>query len=278
VLNLVSSDILVLKVSISPPVVHAHIVLKKTSSVVAPVPLPFSGSINNYSCVPFQGPPGPSPPPASHARLVLGQHSGMSGGCPLRFRSKLASPAHKPKLPPGANTAGPFCYQLNDAMGYQLAWSVDLVANTVSVTLSVNAAGGDWVGLGFAPDFPGMNGSDIVLGYVASNGESCVQSLYAEEYVGPPTSINATLDITDPAASYAAGRVSVSFTRPVKSGHNPLQLHPSPESVPFLLMYATGPGPYNDCVAMPGYHQNTRGFSSVDWVNPSTVFDDAKRC
>lgn len=84
-----------------------------------------------------------------------------------------------------------YCYRLNSALNFHLQWTFDTAASTLHVAVSADSQKGDWIALGFQPTFPGMNASDIVLGYLSADGSQCVRSMTAVHYVGTPVDTGA---------------------------------------------------------------------------------------
>ena len=196
-----------------------------------------------------------------------------------------------------------FCYRLNRLLGVTLQWTFDAAASQLHVAISANSQKGDWVAIGFQPTFPGMNASDIVLGYLSAGGSQCVRSMTAVHYVGTPMDTGAIavcslslsfslsssfvcslstlcLQVTDSAVLYDGTRTSLQFSRAFDTGHFPIPQHqaPFPQAMPFHMMWAVGSGPIADCTASPHYHGAHRGAVYINWSQPWLVFDDTTRC
>ena len=66
---------------------------------------------------------------------------------------------------------------LDNAMNYRLWWRVNTTERRLYLAVDVNTTG--WVGLGFSAT-GGMRGSDVVIGYVASDGWAYISDRHAE--------------------------------------------------------------------------------------------------
>lgn len=66
-------------------------------------------------------------------------------------------------------------HQHDDQTGMDLYWSV--IGTKIYVGLKSPGTG--WLAIGFAPEGPGMKGSDIVIGYVQDDGVVAIEDHYA---------------------------------------------------------------------------------------------------
>lgn len=177
-----------------------------------------------------------------------------------------------------------YCYILNDAVEYAIAWNFLIQESKLQVAISVPlnnefiSSDNSYVGLGFAPYFPGMYNADVVLGYNTVSS-SCVRSMYVPYYVGPPID-DSSMPLQDTSVSNNNGRLIVEFTRAFDSGHHNITITKNPREPGvyfFQIMWAVGDAPLT-CSATPHYHGNNRGYRYIDWMNPSSIFPDFMKC
>lgn len=276
-LTLVDADTLLVSVVLSDPVQHLLVTLTRTAT-------------EHTAAAAYGASAGAMPSPEPHAcvygplsfdaaaRLPAG-HPAVPGAslkamCPYQRRQPV-SPAPAVVSDPPAS----FCYVLNSALGYRLSWVNNAAAGTVSITISAPLPPNSWISLGFQDqrNFPFMQGADIVLGYAGSPG--CVRTMFANAAVGTPVD-DSTLTITNSSVEYSGGVLTLSFTRPLNSGHNPLPVvDPAlPQARP-LLMWATGATAANaTCATVPGYHRAARGLHSVWFPDGTLTFPDVMAC
>jgi hypothetical protein len=107
-----------------------------------------------------------------------------------------------------------FCYRMSRTLDVVLQWTVDVAAGQLHAAVSAPTADGNWLGVGFQSqaNFPGMNGSDIVLGYRSAAGQQCVRSMYATRFVGPPDDSTAVKVRIPDALSWSGSNVARSCT------------------------------------------------------------------
>jgi hypothetical protein len=101
--------------------------------------------------------------------------------------------------------------------------------------------------------------------------------MYAAESVGLPVDDSA-LVLSNTGAVYNNGMLSLSFTRALNSGHNPLpnNVTASPFDEP-MFMWAIGNAP-SSCTGSPSYHGYNRGVHIVSVVQPQLTFPDIQVC
>jgi len=239
-----------------------------------------------------------------------GKATGSSSGCPFAklFAKSPARQNENPKTRTGTgtgtNTSYDRCYTLNDRSGFNLAWTLDLDAQTlrcsVSAPVLVSGDGADnrnatWVAIGFRPmsrsheerlivegsghhmNF-GMEGADIVAGSVSGG----VRTMYAALYTGPPTP-DASLKISDASVevvdSAAGPRVVVQFTRPLVGGYLNANFGSDGSILSSFadILWAVGLDSSASDVGC-NYHNNNRGMRVIDWANPEIAMVDAWLC
>jgi hypothetical protein len=238
-------------VQIFPPIVHTHLILKRVAGVQG-IPEASPPQHCNFSQA------GVSSPQSAQPKRAVGP------GCPFHGRSP--APASLP-----STRTGPFCLLLNQQLDYRLVWTMDIANQQLNVIVSANASADSWIAVGFGATFPGMNASDIVLAYGPNaGGPACIRTMFASQLYGPPDDDN-TLVITNASLAYQQGRLSLSFTRALHTGHKDIPTN-MPEPLPgFLVTWAIGNGPLNTCTDTPAYHSNTRGVFNVDFASPPLV-------
>ena len=169
------------------------------------------------------------------------------------------------------------CYVLNPEVNIQLAWNFNKAADTVDIQIAAplsKVSNTSYLAIGFQPEFPGMIGADIALGYMTGPTDFCLRTMYAAEYVGTPVDSD-SMTIFHPLVGVDQGQRFVSFTRPLQTGN-----HNITDGIgldPFTIMWASGAAPSN-CVNNPSYHANIRGVRCINWEFPSTVFPDFMKC
>ena len=62
---------------------------------------------------------------------------------------------------------------MDEDSNYMMHWSIDNQAKTMRFTVQVKTTG--WVGFGISPYTGQMPGSDVVIGWVDSNGKAILQ-------------------------------------------------------------------------------------------------------
>jgi len=174
-----------------------------------------------------------------------------------------------------------FCYILNPAVEFALAWNFDLENSQLEVAMSMPSENANdiWLGLGFQPEFPGMIGADVALGYMTQNGD-CVRSMYVPYYVGAPLD-DSSMPLKGTNVQVDDSRLTVEFSRAFDSGHHNITTQPGvvlPSSVfQFTIMWASGPAP-SSCSDSPFYHNENRGVRIIDWEHPARIFDSYMKC
>jgi hypothetical protein len=266
------NDTIDMLVLLADPVVHAHFTLTRAahwsrldeharrSRIDAA--LPFVLHCN------FSRPATPSKPARPSA-------------CPFHLRSgstAAARPGSDDNQHTTASSAYQYCFQLNDVMTYRMSHNFNLNSATLDVQVSARVSSPhDWIGIGFDPSFPGMSPADIVLGYVAADGTSCIRTMYAAHYIGAPVD-DSSLTISNASIAFnkTSSVITMRFSRPFASGHHNI---PTDDSAPpSVLIFATGQGPVASCSDVPPYHMNTRGQRLISWKNPSLVLPDDRKC
>jgi hypothetical protein len=109
-------------------------------------------------------------PPADQASLPPSHPAVPSGAkkrtCPYMNRLAASSKA----LAPVSSSGFQYCYILNAQLGVTLSWNYDPSSGgSVSMQLSAPVSASQYVAIGFQPQWPFMQGADIVLGYVAGS-------------------------------------------------------------------------------------------------------------
>ncbi|CAM9612378.1 unnamed protein product [Ectocarpus sp. 6 AP-2014] len=107
------------------------------------------------------------------------------------------------------STNGAFDYQVTPTDGFDVHWSVDTVAETISVEVVSTAVA--WTSLGFSSDLM-MIGSDAVIGLP---DESAVEEYDLISQTTSGVLPSATQDITGGSVSQDASGTTLSFTRPL---------------------------------------------------------------
>jgi len=249
----VSDKFLQLTVLLSPPIVHLNMTLTRVSY--------------NATVFPFDGlAPICFPAPNTHSNT----------DCPyisLLNMKKLT----EPRITPKHLLAYDHCYQINDEVEYRIYWSLNL-PDMVSVAISIptNNGNAQWIAVGFGSTFPGMNTSDIVLGYITSTGTQCVRSMTAVKMVGTPIDTN-TVQLQNTSMTYSNGILSLQFTRKLAEGSRPIVINPSLYSF-YSLIWAIGPNDQTTCTGSPSYHAHTRGYRVINFMYPEKVFDNYRLC
>eukprot|EP01123_Difflugia_compressa_P002981 TRINITY_DN1382_c0_g1_i1.p1 TRINITY_DN1382_c0_g1~~TRINITY_DN1382_c0_g1_i1.p1 ORF type:complete len:388 (-),score=35.65 TRINITY_DN1382_c0_g1_i1:47-1210(-) len=254
----VMEDTLELLVLLSPPVQHLSVTFKRVSydSTV----IPYNSSVPD--CI----------PPSSHS-LSVNSAKQLVKKCPYsEFISK-----QKPEIIPYHLKDYEHCYQLNDFVEYKLYWTLTL-PNKLSVAISTPSSleSATWIGIGFGSAFPGMNTSDIALGYITPTGTQCSRSMTALEYVGAPVD-SSNVVLSNAVVSYTDGILTYEFERNLDSGLNPIPSDP-PQQPGYSIIWAVGTGPLSDCTVTPTYHMNTRGYRTINVQYPEKVFDSYRLC
>jgi len=248
----VSENTLEITNLITPPIVHVHVVFQRASS--NNTILPFNSTIPD--CVP------PSSSIKAHP-------------CPYH-QLKLPQPPAQVQTPKYLEKYD-HCYQLNDVAQFRIYWTLSL-PNQLNIAISIpsSSATSNWLAIGFGSTFPGMNISDIALGYITTKGESCPRTMTATRKVGMPDD-SSKMQISSPVISFSNGILSFEFSRALDSGYNPIPL--DPRLVPgFNVIWAVGEGGILDCTSPPMYHGTMRGYRTIDFEYPQKVFDKFRVC
>eukprot|EP00035_Acanthoeca_spectabilis_P021381 m.437896 g.437896 ORF g.437896 m.437896 type:complete len:189 (+) comp18174_c0_seq1:42-608(+) len=130
----------------------------------------------------------------------------------------VAMPAERGILrAPNAEIIGP-------AVKFKLEW--DFSGSTdLDVCISApNLNASVYIAIGFSgPKVPkqGMMDSDIVWAYPTADGKGAIETMYSNQSAGYPGA-TPTLSISQPSFSLSDGTMKACFTRPLKSGHNPI--------------------------------------------------------
>eukprot|EP00730_Choanoeca_flexa_P019144 TRINITY_DN9341_c0_g1_i2.p1 TRINITY_DN9341_c0_g1~~TRINITY_DN9341_c0_g1_i2.p1 ORF type:complete len:374 (+),score=41.18 TRINITY_DN9341_c0_g1_i2:58-1179(+) len=169
-----------------------------------------------------------------------------------------------------------FCYKLNKALDVRLNWTLTDSYLTATISTSrLRFPQYSWIAIGFMPEFPTMQGMDIVMGYVTYHG-ACIRTMYAEQPVGTP--IDSHFNISKQRISATDGVLSLSFTRPLTTGHTSIPTEPQPLPNPSnQIMWAIGAAP-TSCSGLPGYHFSDRGARAMDWTSADAMFSDSLKC
>jgi hypothetical protein len=95
---------------------------------------------------------------------------------------------------------------------YILNWNINNLTQEITFNMDVGTAG--WIGLGFSKDGL-MTGSDIIIGYIDSNGKPIVTDRHAIGRYLPPldTDLGGSSDLTNIQGSYKNKRSNITFTR-----------------------------------------------------------------
>jgi len=200
-------------------------------------------------------------------------------GCPFMYPFPGEVP---PVALPPTNGAYPNCYMLNKEVGLVLEWSTDSSSSQLHAQVSAWAPFGDdtYIALGFRPlggasselarslgtgreQRFGMRGADIVLGH-----QGGVRNLFANLYTGPPEDDD-SLDITDGAVTFAEGRITLQFTRPLVGGrlHARHGINASIVSALSDMMWSVGR--WDERSGSHG-HGPLRGWREVNWTDPES--------
>ena len=184
------------------------------------------------------------------------------------------------------------CYLLNPALGYKLRHTWHTGNQTVDVLFSAKIRPGDgggradnsWVGLGVFPNWPAMQGMDVVLGYMAHTpGASaapvgCVRAMYAEYYVGTPVD-NANQTLTSTKVWTSGDEVFVQYTRAWDTGYQNYAA-PAFQTAP-VVSFAVGQAAAT-CdaggAAQLGYHFGARGSMGWLWPDPGAMLPESMKC
>eukprot|EP01124_Arcella_intermedia_P035024 TRINITY_DN8823_c0_g1_i3.p1 TRINITY_DN8823_c0_g1~~TRINITY_DN8823_c0_g1_i3.p1 ORF type:complete len:326 (-),score=46.20 TRINITY_DN8823_c0_g1_i3:22-999(-) len=250
----VSQNSLELTVLLTPPIMHLHVIFYRATSTNTTIPY----NSTQPNCVPPSASSEKPPHPCPYHQLSLPQS---------------LPPSTKPAHLEGYQ----YCYQLNDATRFRIYWTLSppdklMMAITIpAVTMSSN-----WIAIGFGPTFPGMNVSDIALGYMTASGNSCARTMTGLNKYGTPDNVS-KMPLLGNLLTYTNGILSFEFERTLGSGYNPIVL--DPPSVPgYTLIWAVGEGPLPNCAVRPSYHGNTRGYRTINFQNPEKVFDKFRVC
>eukprot|EP00672_Neobodo_designis_P007733 CAMPEP_0174856732 /NCGR_PEP_ID=MMETSP1114-20130205/36185_1 /TAXON_ID=312471 /ORGANISM="Neobodo designis, Strain CCAP 1951/1" /LENGTH=443 /DNA_ID=CAMNT_0016091537 /DNA_START=28 /DNA_END=1359 /DNA_ORIENTATION=+ len=264
--------------------VHFSVVYNRTGDA-APVPLP--ATLSDSTCrLPFDGVGSNS----AQTRVGSLEAVAKKRRCPLGYdkvlESEVAGARHRRALAPIA-AAHEHCYLVNPALNFSVAWNWNVDTQTIDVVVTTTAPGMDdrYVAIGFFPQWPAMQGMDIALGYLTHDAATgaptgCVQSLYAQEYVGTPVP-NPTQALTNTSVWTADGLMHVAFTRPWASGHTNLTAPPN-DGIP-AMSYAVGTVASPEagkgaCGGVPQYHGGRRGTYGVLWNYPQGALPEHMKC
>mmetsp|Transcript_9205 Transcript_9205/g.13812 ORF Transcript_9205/g.13812 Transcript_9205/m.13812 type:complete len:478 (-) Transcript_9205:226-1659(-) len=183
------------------------------------------------------------------------------------------------------------CFILNFKTDFRVEWSM-IGDEKVRIRVSAQAtSSSSYVSLGFRPlgrsvdpkvmttyltgyfQKFGMRGADIVAG--DKNG---VHLLYAREYTGPPI-LSDALKISEATSTYSAGRVSLTFTRPLIGGMLQVKhgVNASITTEAADIIWAMGETAASSDIGI-GYHGPTRGLRYLDWLNPESSSSEKTRC
>eukprot|EP00731_Ephydatia_muelleri_P011381 Em0006g275a len=163
----------------------------------------------------------------------------------------------------------------NQATGqplYQLQWTFDDVRKTITFNVVVHTTG--WVGFGLSPD-GGMVGSDVVIGWVSSDGRTYFHDRYAFAMATPP--IDPSQDWTLLSGSESNGNTNLTFTRKwITCDSNDRDIKPDTARV----VFSWGAADPADASLSGQYHGSNRGSVSLNLlgglVNPPPQPSDAK--
>ncbi|CAB1102188.1 unnamed protein product [Ectocarpus sp. CCAP 1310/34] len=132
------------------------------------------------------------------------------------------------------STNGAFDYQVTPTDGFEVHWSVDTVAETISIEVVSTAVA--WTSLGFSSDLS-MVGSDAVIGLPE---ESTVEEYDLTSHALAGVVLSSTQDITGGSVSQDASGTTLSFTRPLAPANKQaISGTPGDETI---FIYAFGEG------------------------------------
>ena len=175
------------------------------------------------------------------------------------------------------------CYVLNKPLNITIQWTWDAVAKSIHVLFSgkvdepsETGAVFQYLALGIWPNWPAMQGMDIVLGYPTAASGGCVRSMYAEEFVGTPVDNEKNQTLTNRELMYANGTVNIRFTRPWNTGHHNLAQYTLWPNLP-VVSWAIGAAGAS-CTDSPHYHFGKRGTYGMWWQSPSAALPAYLKC
>jgi len=148
---------------------------------------------------------------------------------------------------------------------------------SVAISIPAMSESDKWIGVGFGSFFPGMNTSDIVMGYITTSGIHCVRSMTAINFIGAPIDTN-TVQLQNTSVMYTDGILTVQFERNLSVGNNPIPIDPPSGAPGYSLIWALGDNILTDCSGKPAYHSNTRGYRVINVSKPETVFEQKMLC
>eukprot|EP00747_Dinoflagellata_sp_TGD_P165555 gnl/TRDRNA2_/TRDRNA2_186969_c0_seq1.p1 gnl/TRDRNA2_/TRDRNA2_186969_c0~~gnl/TRDRNA2_/TRDRNA2_186969_c0_seq1.p1 ORF type:complete len:536 (+),score=52.26 gnl/TRDRNA2_/TRDRNA2_186969_c0_seq1:77-1684(+) len=181
------------------------------------------------------------------------------------------------------------CYDLAPRIGLRLEWDYDVAGQRLHISVSAITPEHHYVSVGFKgqttaesnPEFLGMTGTDVVLGY-----PGCVRTMYAEQYADAPKDDSTSLNISNSSVSYVNGRTILRFTMAMAAGHN--------SRIPqdgFVTMFAAGSvlgtqGADSCEGSYPGHHYmgegddriRSRFFRKFNWERPEFILGSYERC
>jgi hypothetical protein len=242
----------------------------------------------------FTMPPQPSSATASAQRPATKK---SKGGCPLGFGGSVASMSERLRasepvrkvMPEAAVRLGhqyEHCHLVNDEMQYVVAWDWKTDTKTVNIAVSARPppqagleASTQYVALGFNPQWPYMQGMDIVMGYMgAGGGDVCIRSMFAEYSVGTPVD-NPSQELTGHFLGFniTANTLEMRFERPWNTGHQDLNMDWTGRVQAPVLAFAMGNAATN-CTSRPHYHFGQRGVYGMLWNDPLHSFPEHMKC
>jgi hypothetical protein len=261
----------------------------------APIALPASLASNATDCrLPFDGVPA-AVSAASAASPGRASRRRGSGKCPFGFdRDALPNTAaNARKALASVAAAHEYCYLVNPALNFSVAWNWNTSDETVDIVVTTTALPGDpsdhYIALGFYPQWPAMQGMDIALGYLTFDAATgmpagCVRSMYAEYYVGTPVA-NPSQKLSKKSVWTANGLLHIGFSRPWVSGHTDLSRGEN-GGIPVISFatgrvarpIAAGNGTSDVCSGEPQYHGGHRGTYGMLFPQPSAAMPDFMKC
>jgi len=213
--------------------------------------------------------------PTSRCPYAEFKHT-YSGGGELKDEKQKKEPTKLP-LHPKTGEAYQFCYKFNEVAGYTFSWNFNSDEQTIDGMIQMPVSDDQtFAAFGIAnfysfPDAPGMNNSDIVMGWADNN---CVVSLYSDKVTGAP-GLSDDQVITNTATSYEDGILSVSWTRPFDTGHHTIKPGHANQ-----IIWSSGSVKVQDTCedSSWNYHSNLRGRRYLQWDNGPATFADELKC
>jgi hypothetical protein len=278
-------------------IVHADLIMWRVPAIIPPAPSPVPCDANYMN---IKG--DPNAPNYTHPiplnlndmpideRYVRRDRDGnvvkarLGSGCPLGFDKKRAAASKKAlaQAPREVYMGYQHCYLLNPTMNYTVRFNMSNKEKLAHVLFSATAPKGidintQWLALGISPQFPFMQGMDVILGYFAQNdrAQACVRSMYAEVQAGAPIPNEEHHQVYNRSIWTEGRTMYVRFSRPYVTGYNDIFNPPIIHILPSVA-WAMGPAPA-DCFEAPGYH-HTRGVYGWNWTHITDTLPPHMMC